>query len=230
LSQSPSIDPAKVGNNLTYTINITNNGPEPIERLDFTDTLPSTVNIISLTPEETCDWGPEIAGCYFDDIASGESKTITVTVTPTSVGTITNKVELRSSTPNINSANNSSTINTLVKGAFIDSDSDGMDDDWETTHFGDLSRNGTADYDDDHLSDLAEYLAETNPKLKDTDGDGMPDGWEVLYGLNPLINDASVDKDSDGFNNLKEYLKGTNPTDKASHPPRSMPWLPILLE
>jgi uncharacterized repeat protein (TIGR01451 family) len=230
LTQTTSVDSVKVGNDLTYTFTVTNNGPEPIEQLNLIDTLPYTVNIVSLSPEDTCDWGPEIVGCYFHDVASGESKTVTLAVTPTSAGTLTNKVDLRSSTPNINSSNSSSTVNTLVKEAFIDSDSDGMDDDWETLHFSNLSRVGTADYDNDELTDLAEYQAGTNPKLKDSDSDGMPDGWEAQYDLDPLTVDSSTDKDSDGFNNLKEYLKGTNPADKASHPPRSMPWLPILLE
>jgi uncharacterized repeat protein (TIGR01451 family) len=230
LTQSTNIDSVKVGNDLIYTFHITNNGPEPIEELNLLDTIPYTVNIVSLTPEDTCDWGPEIIGCYFTDMASGASKTVTLTVTPTLAGVLTNKVDLKSSTPNINSANSSSIINTTVKAAFIDSDSDTMDDDWETSYFGNLSRNGTVDYDNDQLTDLAEYQEGTNPTVKDTDSDGMPDGWEVLYNLDPLTNDASADQDNDGFNNLKEYLKGTNPTDKASHPPKSMPWLPILLE
>jgi uncharacterized repeat protein (TIGR01451 family) len=230
LTQSTNVDSVKVGNDLIYTFHIINNGPEPIEELNLLDTLPNTVNIVSLSPEDSCDWGPEKVACLFRDMAQGDSKTVTLTVTPTSTGALTNKVDLFSSTPNMNSANSSSTVNTIVTGAFIDSDSDGMDDDWETIHFGSLSRVGTADYDNDALIDLAEYYAGTNPKVKDTDGDGMPDGWEVLYDLEPLVNDASADKDHDGFNNLKEYLKGTNPTDKASHPPRSMPWLPILLE
>jgi Tol biopolymer transport system component len=46
-----------------------------------------------------------------------------------------------------------------------DSDGDGMDDDWEIAHFGDLSRAGTGD--------------------KDRDGDGLSDGEEFRAGTQP---------------------------------------------
>lgn len=45
-----------------------------------------------------------------------------------------------------------------------DADKDGMDDAWEILHFGDKSRNGTGDWDSDGASDLAEYIAGTDPK------------------------------------------------------------------
>jgi hypothetical protein len=63
----------------------------------------------------------------------------------------------------------------------------------------------------------------------DTDNDGMPDAWEVMYGLDPSVNDAAGDLDNDGFSNLIEYLRGTLPNDKSSHPTRAMPWLLLLL-
>ncbi|MDH5327841.1 MAG: hypothetical protein OEZ68_18160 [Gammaproteobacteria bacterium] len=46
-----------------------------------------------------------------------------------------------------------------------DTDGDGMDDDWEREHFGDLSRDGTGDFDGDGISDLEEYLSGFNPTL-----------------------------------------------------------------
>lgn len=47
---------------------------------------------------------------------------------------------------------------------FTDADADGMDDGWETGHFEANSRDGTADFDSDGSSDLAEFLAGTDPK------------------------------------------------------------------
>ncbi|HMJ64665.1 MAG TPA: hypothetical protein VK615_04875, partial [Candidatus Binatia bacterium] len=44
-----------------------------------------------------------------------------------------------------------------------DSDGDGLDDDFEITHFGDLSHDGTADSDGDSQTDYQEFLAGTNP-------------------------------------------------------------------
>ena len=39
----------------------------------------------------------------------------------------------------------------------------------------------------------------------------MPDGWEVMYGLNPLVNDAGENPDGDQYTNLQECNAGTNP-------------------
>jgi hypothetical protein len=44
-----------------------------------------------------------------------------------------------------------------------DTDNDGMDDDWEREHFGNLDRNGTGDFDGDGISDLEEFLNGTDP-------------------------------------------------------------------
>ena len=44
-----------------------------------------------------------------------------------------------------------------------DTDNDGMPDDWEQTHFSTTDRDGTGDFDQDGQTDLAEYLAGTNP-------------------------------------------------------------------
>lgn len=45
-----------------------------------------------------------------------------------------------------------------------DADGDGLDDAWETATFGNTSRDGAADWDGDGQTDLAEYLAGTDPK------------------------------------------------------------------
>lgn len=48
------------------------------------------------------------------------------------------------------------------------------------------------DSDGDGLTDAYEKLvSKTNPQNPDTDGDGMPDGWEVVWGTDPLSNDAA---------------------------------------
>lgn len=51
----------------------------------------------------------------------------------------------------------------MVKLGGLDSDSDGLDDDWEVAYFGDLSRNGNDDFDGDGILDRDEFLAGTDP-------------------------------------------------------------------
>jgi hypothetical protein len=86
------------------------------------------------------------------------------------------------------------------------------------------------DTDVDGLKDYQELIIyKTNRENSDTDGDKMPDGWEVQYGLNPLVDDASLDKDSDGYSNLQEYQGRSDPNNPNSYPSIAMPWIPLLL-
>lgn len=95
----------------------------------------------------------------------------------------------------------------------VDSDSDQMLDSWEITHFGNLSRDGSLDFDSEGLTDLLEYQKNTNPTLADTDGDALTDNQEVTGSANaafaneptnPLKSDSDGDKASDG-----EEINGT---------------------
>jgi len=99
-------------------------------------------------------------------------------------------------------------LNTLPNNT--DSDGDTLlDGDEVNTHHTDPAK---VDTDDDLLADNIEINTHgTDPTLADSEGDGMPDGWEVLYSLNPLIDDSQLDNDTDGRNNLDEFLEGTNP-------------------
>ena len=46
----------------------------------------------------------------------------------------------------------------MITEALTDTDSDGMDDDWEVTYFGNLSATGSGDADSDGMSNGEEYL------------------------------------------------------------------------
>ncbi len=103
--------------------------------------------------------------------------------------------------------------NRLLEG-LGDIDSDGMPDEWERQHgLNALFDDAANDLDEDHLSNIDEYTAETNPNNQDSDGDVMPDGWEVQYAFNPLVNDSANDPDNDGLKNLDEFMAGTNPNN-----------------
>ena len=51
----------------------------------------------------------------------------------------------------------------IVRLGVGDSDNDGMDDDWEVAHFGDLNRDGAGDRDSDGQTDLQEFFGGTDP-------------------------------------------------------------------
>jgi hypothetical protein len=81
-----------------------------------------------------------------------------------------------------------------------------MADDWEMVHFGDLSRDGTGDWDNDGFWDIQEYLSGTDPKNagdapSDKDDDGIPDEQEKL-----------MDSDGDGVKDYDDNCKNdSNP-------------------
>ena len=129
----------------------------------------------------------------------------------------------------------------------IDSDGDGIPDNYEILHgmdpysaegddgaFGDLDGDGldnyaeskagtaanSADSDGDGISDYFERVTEqslTYGELLD-DGDGMPSAWEFEYGLDADKFDAHEDNDADGWTNLEEYIWGSNPKDALDYP------------
>ena len=66
---------------------------------------------------------------------------------------------------------------------------DGMTDGWEVANSLDpLEDDGAPDGDNDKLSNLQEFLFETDPHAADTDQDGLADGEEVFAGLDPTYN------------------------------------------
>ena len=92
-----------------------------------------------------------------------------------------------------------------------DTDGDGLTDADE--FFIHRTNPALADTDRDGLNDYDELNTHnTDPFIADSDEDGMPDGWEVQYGLDPLLNDASLDSDSDSISNLDEFTRGSDPT------------------
>ena len=95
----------------------------------------------------------------------------------------------------------------------VDLDEDQMDDSWEKANFGDLSREGSDDFDNDGLSDLLEFQNNTLPKDSDSDNDLLTDGDEVnRYQTNPSDPDSDNDSNPDGF----EIAKKTDPNSASS--------------
>lgn len=102
-----------------------------------------------------------------------------------------------------------------------DSDADGLPDEWEYLHFGNLDRGPNDDPDADGLSNAREFALGSNPMVltdaNDIDADGLPDAWEQLY-LGTLSFGASADPDGDGHTNAAERAAGSAPNNRASTP------------
>ncbi len=108
---------------------------------------------------------------------------------------------------------------TVTGGTGLDSDGDGMPNDWEDqyTQLDSAVDDAAADPDNDTLTNFQEYQHDTHPGTDDTDSDGMDDGWEVSWGFNPKQDDSNLDADQDGVSNVVEFNDGTNPIDNNSY-------------
>jgi hypothetical protein len=92
-----------------------------------------------------------------------------------------------------------------------DTDSDGMQDSWETANGLAVGVNdGDGDLDSDGLSNAREFYSRTNPNVADTDGDGLSDGAEAnIHFTSP----ATADTDADGLtDNAELTTHSTNPS------------------
>jgi uncharacterized repeat protein (TIGR01451 family)/CSLREA domain-containing protein len=123
ITKTGSPNPVNVNASLTYTINVTNNGPASAANVTMTDVLPAGVTFQSLT--STAGWTcttPAVGAngtvtCTIASLANAAAGTFTLVVLPTaSAAAITNNTATVSSattdpTPGNNSASASTTVN-----------------------------------------------------------------------------------------------------------------------
>ena len=90
-------DSVTLGTNLTYTITVTNNGTSTAKGITLTDVLPVGVTFVSasITPSEKVD-----GNLTFDlgNLENGKTTTVSITITPPAVGTLTNTATVTSKT------------------------------------------------------------------------------------------------------------------------------------
>jgi len=115
ISKSDSPDPATAGNNLTYTLTVTNNGPLDAPGVTVTDPLPAAVTLVSTnTTQGNCSETGGTLTCDLGDLANEAIATVTIVVSPTIPGTLHNSASVASENTDPDDANNSATESTTV--------------------------------------------------------------------------------------------------------------------
>jgi uncharacterized repeat protein (TIGR01451 family) len=115
LTKTDSADPVVVGQPLTYTIMVSNNGPSTANNVVVTDVLPAGVTLVSTTG---CAEDPAGAPtCTLGSIASGGSASFTIAVMPTAAGILSNPASVTANEADPVPGNNADTETTTVNQA-----------------------------------------------------------------------------------------------------------------
>jgi uncharacterized repeat protein (TIGR01451 family) len=118
ITKADSPDPDVLGTQVRYLIVVKNNGPDTAHNVQMSDPLPFQVTFSSVsTTQGTCTGG-QLVSCQLGTIANGASVTITVFVKTNETGIVTNTATTVGNEAETNTANNTASTTTLVKGPF----------------------------------------------------------------------------------------------------------------
>lgn len=107
-----SPDPVVQGSNVTYSVTVTNNGPDTASGATLTATLPANVTLFATIPSQgTCD---TVVSCNLGAIASLGSATVTIEVIADASGTISYPMSISAIEADPTPANDSATATTTV--------------------------------------------------------------------------------------------------------------------
>ncbi len=107
-----------VGVPQTYNFTITNLGPDTAKLVTFTDVLPSNVTNASVSPTE-CTLANGTVTCVFPSLANGATQTVSITATPTAVGTLTNTASVSSGGVDRDILNNTASVSNEIRPAVV---------------------------------------------------------------------------------------------------------------
>ncbi len=110
--------PATAGKDLTYTLKVSNDGPDTATEVTASDPVPAgTAYVSATTSAGTCSHASGTVSCSLGDLAVGATVTIVITVTVgagVTAGEVTNTATVSSPTPDPTTSNNTATDKTDV--------------------------------------------------------------------------------------------------------------------
>jgi uncharacterized repeat protein (TIGR01451 family) len=108
-------DPVLLGQNVTYTILVTNTGPATATAVILTNTLPANALFVAAAPSQgSCTNNGNIVRCELGTVPTGVRVEVAVTATPTALGGAGAQATLTRGETDADPSNNSATTTTLV--------------------------------------------------------------------------------------------------------------------
>jgi uncharacterized repeat protein (TIGR01451 family) len=107
-------DTVVVGGEITYTITVTNLGPDTANGVEVKDNLPSQLDFVSFSPSQGSCKGSNNISCELGTIANGGRATVTIKVKPTKAQQYVNTATVSGADTDPVDANNSDSETTTV--------------------------------------------------------------------------------------------------------------------
>lgn len=117
ITMTDAPDPVLTGGRLTYSITVSNTGPDAAAAVSVTDALPAGVSFVSATPSQgSCSQAAGSVTCSLGAVGNAGSATVALVVDVNAATgvTITNTVNVSSTTADPDATDNAATASTLV--------------------------------------------------------------------------------------------------------------------
>ena len=206
VDKSDNVDQVSPGSNIVYTLQVTNNGPSDSTGAVVLDVLPSGVSFVSATNGGTYDPGSHTVRWVIGGLARGVSTSVTVTVevSESTSGTITNTAMVAANERDDYRVNNTATEGTTINTGTVNNPPVAADDDAAADEDNPVTVAAPGILNNDSDPDIGDTLSMT---AVDTSGTiGAVTAWTA---------DGSFTYDPDG---QFEYLKaGGSATDSFTY-------------
>jgi uncharacterized repeat protein (TIGR01451 family) len=115
ITMSDAPDPVAVSQQITYSIFVTNRGPNLGSNIVVSDVLPASVQFVSVqTSHGACTNDGNSVGCAIAELPAGERALITIVARANSVGPVPNTATVTGQPTDPNVLNNTATVSTVV--------------------------------------------------------------------------------------------------------------------
>jgi uncharacterized repeat protein (TIGR01451 family) len=119
ITKSAAPNPATLGGQVTWTMVVTNNGPNNATGVTVADPVPAGMTFVSVSSSQGTCTGGALVSCTLGNLNVGASVTITLVTTSSATGTIVNTATTVAKEQETNTANNTASASVVVQGKFV---------------------------------------------------------------------------------------------------------------